>query len=64
MGSSNFFPHAVLGVFPQADSYLVPDYIQLIEQSKVEEAGSFFQSKSWNTYAQSQNEFYSMLKRR
>lgn len=45
-GQLKLFPHAVLGIFPQADSYLVPDYLQLIEQSKVENLVDFFQAKS------------------
>lgn len=51
-GQLKLFPNAVLGVFPQADSYLVPDYIQLIEQAKESNLESFFQSKSWNELPQ------------
>ncbi len=34
-GSLKLYPEAVLGIFPQAGSYLVPDYIKLIEQSAI-----------------------------
>jgi hypothetical protein len=45
-GQLKLFPEAVLGVFPQADSYLVPDYVQLIEQSPNHDLTEFFEGKS------------------
>ncbi|MFZ9044670.1 MAG: DEAD/DEAH box helicase [Cyclobacteriaceae bacterium] len=36
---------AVLGIFPQAGSYLVPDYLSLIEASQFEDLESFFEKK-------------------
>lgn len=44
-GELKLFPEAVLGIFPQADSQLVPDYLSLLEQSKVETLEDFFGSK-------------------
>ncbi len=39
---------AVLGIFPQADSYLVPDYNFLTEHIQAENLDSFFEQKSIN----------------
>lgn len=41
-GSLKLFPEAVLGIFPQAGSYLVPDYINLIENEKIKDLEDFF----------------------
>jgi len=45
-GQLKLFPQAVLGVFPQADSYLVPDYVQLMENHPSGKLDEFFHSKS------------------
>lgn len=45
-GQIKLYPNAVLGIFPQADSFLAPDYFQLIEQSKIESLEDFFLSKA------------------
>lgn len=37
---------AVLGIFPQADSYLVPDYDFMLEQVKAKNLDEFFEEKS------------------
>ncbi len=37
---------AVLGIFPQAGSYLVPDYLHLIEEDNYEDIESFFASRT------------------
>lgn len=42
---------AILGIFPQADSYLVPDYDHLIKQDKWENLDAFFTEKSLNAQA-------------
>ncbi len=44
-GEIKLFPEAVLGIFPQAGSQLVPDYIHLIENEKVEDLEDFFLKK-------------------
>lgn len=41
-GVLKMFPEAVLGIFPQAGSYLVPDYVKLLEDSKEEDLEEFF----------------------
>lgn len=45
-GELKLFPEAVLGIFPQAGSYLVPDYNTLIENDSIEDIEEFFISHS------------------
>ncbi|MEL6535442.1 MAG: AAA domain-containing protein, partial [Bacteroidota bacterium] len=45
-GLLKLFPEAVLGIFPQAGSYLVPDYVHLLEESQVSDIDAFFTSRS------------------
>jgi len=44
-GELKLFPEAVLGIFPQAGSYLVPDYQDLIENNRIPDIEEFFTSK-------------------
>ncbi len=46
MGELKLYPEAVLGIFPQAGSYLVPDYLKLIESERVPDLESFFLRRS------------------
>jgi AAA domain/Protein of unknown function (DUF4011) len=53
-GELKLLPQAVLGLFPQADSYLVPDYDTLIDQALVKDVEEFFGlAKSINSQSQS-----------
>jgi hypothetical protein len=45
-GEIKLFPEAVLGIFPQAGSQLVPDYLQLIEESGNADLEDFFVNKN------------------
>lgn len=45
-GVIKLFPEAVLGIFPQAGSYLVPDYQHLLEEDRYEDIEHFFASRS------------------
>lgn len=45
-GELKLYSEAVLGIFPQADSYLVPDYDYLLERDQFESLEAFFQSKT------------------
>ena len=45
-GVIKLYAEAVLGIFPQAGSYLVPDYHHLIEEDKYEDIEQFFVSRS------------------
>ena len=42
VGQLKLFPEAVLGIFPQAGSYLVPDYVDLIENHRIKDLEDFF----------------------
>ncbi|MEO5602687.1 MAG: AAA domain-containing protein [Cyclobacteriaceae bacterium] len=44
-GELKLFPEAVLGIFPQAGSQLVPDYLRLIEENTILDLEEFFLSK-------------------
>lgn len=41
-GKLKLFPEGVLGIFPQAGSYLVPDYVKLLENNEIEDIEDFF----------------------
>lgn len=45
-GELKLFPEAVLGIFPQAGSQLVPDYLQLIENNSINDLEEFFLNKN------------------
>lgn len=45
-GEIKLFPEAVLGIFPQAGSQLVPDYMNLIEGSSILDLEDFFITKN------------------
>ena len=44
-GELKLFPEAVLGIFPQSGSYLVPDYEKLQQQNNFTDLEEFFSSK-------------------
>ncbi|MBV6646915.1 MAG: DUF4011 domain-containing protein [Cyclobacteriaceae bacterium] len=41
-GQLKLHPEAVLGIFPQAGSYLVPDYVHLLENEQAKDLEEFF----------------------
>jgi superfamily I DNA and/or RNA helicase len=45
-GQLKLFPEAVLGIFPQSGSYLIPDYTDLIENNKISDLEDFFSKRS------------------
>lgn len=47
-GELKLYPEAVIGIFPQAGSYLAPDYMNLIDNSKVQDIEEFFLNRSVN----------------
>jgi predicted AAA+ superfamily ATPase len=47
-GELKLFPEAVLGIFPQAGSYLVPDYVQLIRENQYRDFEDFFAERSFS----------------
>ncbi|UII23128.1 AAA domain-containing protein [Fulvivirga ligni] len=46
IGELKLYPEAVLGIFPQAGSYLVPDYMHLIGNNHVLDIEQFFENRS------------------
>ncbi|MFP4089360.1 MAG: AAA domain-containing protein [Cyclobacteriaceae bacterium] len=44
-GKLKLYPEAVLGIFPQAGSYLLPDYLKLMESHVVPDIEDFFSRK-------------------
>lgn len=57
IGELKLFPEAVLGIFPQSGSQLVPDYLQLIEESQFNDFNEFFESKQIEATEQPVNEW-------
>ena len=45
-GSLKLYPEAIVGIFPQAGSYLVPDYIDLIENDRIKDLEDFFSQRN------------------
>ncbi len=58
-GQLKLFPEAVLGIFPQAGSYLVPDYINLIENSTIKDLEEFFLQRKREDMEDESNAKYS-----
>ncbi|NJN28021.1 MAG: AAA family ATPase [Cyclobacteriaceae bacterium] len=60
-GMLKLYPQAVLGMFPQAGSYLVPDYLHLLEEDGYDDIEQFFLSRTRqeeiNTYNNSPDYF-------
>jgi len=54
-GELKLHPEAVLGIFPQAGSYLVPDYVKLLENPKTTDLSDFFTSRIKEDPEASQN---------
>jgi hypothetical protein len=47
LGQLKLFPEAVLGIFPQAGSQLVPDYLHLLENENFEDLEDFFEKQKF-----------------
>ena len=45
-GELKLYPEAILGIFPQAGSYLVPDYLKMIDDNPINSIEEFFVSKT------------------
>lgn len=45
-GELKLHPEAVLGIFPQAGSHLVPDYLEMIDSNLIQDLDSFFASRT------------------
>jgi AAA domain/Protein of unknown function (DUF4011) len=47
-GELKLFPEAVIGIFPQSGSFLVPDYLDLIENDRISDLETLFQTRHQN----------------
>ncbi len=45
-GMLKLFPEAVMGVFPQAGSFLIPDYREMLERNEYKVVDDFFEQRS------------------
>ncbi len=64
-GELKLYPEAVIGIFPQAGSYLVPDYMHLLESENYADIEEFFLSRTLledkEEYKQHSSSFYTFL---
>jgi hypothetical protein len=61
-GELKLYPKAVLGIFPQAGSYLVPDYMHLLEKEEIQDLENFFQQRSTDSGNDNQTNFLNKVK--
>jgi hypothetical protein len=61
-GELKLFPESVLGIFPQAGSYLVPDYHKLIENEASFDLEEFFFKRSSKQELNSHSNFINKIK--
>jgi len=61
VGQLKLFPEAVLGIFPQAGSSLVPDYVQLIEENSFQDLEEFFSKHQLGSITRTEN-FISLVR--
>ncbi|WP_456460246.1 AAA domain-containing protein [Reichenbachiella sp.] len=62
-GELKLYPEAVLGIFPQAGSYLVPDYLTLLEHPKLSTLEGFFAERNLDEEQSEDTSYYRFLKR-
>lgn len=62
-GKLKLYPESVLGIFPQAESYLVPDYRIMIEDPKMSDMESFFAERNLDKEESEDNSYYRFLKK-
>lgn len=62
-GELKLHPEAVLGIFPQAGSYLVPDYISMIEDPRLSDMESFFAERNLDEEVSEDSSYYRFLKK-
>ncbi|WP_421873267.1 AAA domain-containing protein [Marinoscillum sp.] len=54
-GVLKLHPEAVLGIFPQAGSYLMPDYLKLLNDKSIKDLSEFFESRVKDDPDENQN---------
>lgn len=62
-GELKLFPEAVVGIFPQAGSYLVPDYLTLLEHPKLSTLEDFFAERNLDESENDDPSYYRFLKK-
>jgi hypothetical protein len=62
-GQLKLYPQAVLGIFPQAGSYLVPDYLTMLEDPRLKSMEEFFMDRNLDKEENSDKYYYRFLKR-
>ncbi|MEP4095341.1 AAA domain-containing protein [Reichenbachiella sp.] len=62
-GVLKLFPEAVVGIFPQAGSYLVPDYFTLIDHPKLSSLENFFAERNLDEELSKDTSYYRFLKK-
>lgn len=61
-GELKLYPQAVLGIFPQAGSYLVPDYLTMLERPH-ESMEAFFVERNLDDSVDNDSSYYRFLKK-
>jgi superfamily I DNA and/or RNA helicase len=61
-GELKLFPHAVLGIFPQSGSHLVPDYETLLSAHSFSDLEAFFEERTQNELEGDRYGFLSRVK--
>lgn len=62
-GQLKLYPQAVLGIFPQAGSYLVPDYLTMLDNPKLTSMEEFFLERNLDEEKNSDEYYYRFLKK-
>lgn len=62
-GELKLHPEAVLGIFPQAGSYLVPDYLTMLEDPRLTDMESFFVDRNLDEEISEDKSYYRFLKK-
>ena len=63
VGQLKLFPQAVLGIFPQAGSYLVPDYLTMLDHPKLTSMEDFFLERNLDEEKSEDAYYYRFLKK-
>jgi len=61
-GELKLMPYAVLGIFPQAGSYLVPDYLHLINEHTIQDLEEFFYQRTASLEIPTSQNFHHLVK--
>jgi hypothetical protein len=61
-GELKLFPKALLGIFPQAGSNLVPDYLQLMEEESIQDLEQFFHERTREQHQPVTHNFLPLVK--